>query len=976
MTHRRPNKVSPRIVWSISQYLDTGIYLPKAYVVATDHDGVFTFVQHKASPQWVSTLTPEHPNIYLQLLQIIDLLTPEKIATRFHKGRSKAKPLVQILQDKLISKSIRSYIDGRLQGFYQHIHELHLPLGIDIVHKSIVYPNIVTTQGKSAVPLLHFTKSSQGITYTLRLQLGDTVERISRLQAIALCNKPAFIIANNALVKVAEINGNMIKPFINKDEVFIPQKLVADYFKKFILRVSIHTEIQADGFELKVYDTLDAVWLIPRKDLFTDLWVIAIYMDYKGNRFFWNDRQTSKTSLNVKDDELSVFKIKRNKKAEEAMLQKFRNSGFSMSDNASSWTIQGSEHELLYHLSEQRSQLEKLGFSIEEPFLDSKPLLWQRPVVEIDSKQEKDWLDIYALVKIGDYSFPFIHLKEHILDKNPKYLLPDGRLFMIPLEWMTRYQELMQLGTKNNTHIQLVKSQYTILQSLQVAPLLVSNTDTPKHKKWRPSPLLKAQLRSYQKKGVQWLVQLYHQGLGACLADDMGLGKTVQTIAVLLYALEQKKENNLPQSTSSGGQLSLFETDDPSHPKLQALIVVPASLSYNWQYELSKFAPSLSTYRHIGAKRHRTRALLVKYDITITTYQTALRDESLLSEIDWTYIVLDESQYIKNHKSKVFRSLSKMDAAHKISLSGTPIENSLSDLWAQMQFINPNLLGTHTSFKKDFIVPIQKYNDQKKKDQLRKLVRPFLLRRTKEAVAKDLPALTTRIVYTEMTPKQKSLYDKEKSAARNHLLNIVDPHAGNYTFIVLQTLTKLRQIANHPAMVHHNTTASSGKVRDVLEQLNILAQSGHKTLLFSAFVKHLEYYKQALEDMGRSYSMLTGDLSAAQRQLEIEAFQKEKKRSAFLISLGAGATGLNLTAAEYVFILDPWWNPAKEQQAIARAHRIGQTKHVIALKFVARGTIEEKIIQLQEKKVKLSEDIIGINESPQLTPSGIKFLLE
>ncbi|MBX2872256.1 MAG: DEAD/DEAH box helicase, partial [Saprospiraceae bacterium] len=425
-------------------------------------------------------------------------------------------------------------------------------------------------------------------------------------------------------------------------------------------------------------------------------------------------------------------------------------------------------------------------------------------------------------------------------------------------------------------------------------------------------------------------------------------------------------------------QLDLFQPppDAGFLKSLNALIILPASLVFNWAQELNKFAPSLSIYQHTGSKRYKDPRLILRFDIILTTYQTALRDAELLQNIEFEYIILDESQQIKNRESKIFQAINQFPAKYKISLSGTPIENSLSDLWSQMQFINPDLLGGFTFFKREFITPIEKGQDEDKKDRLRKLVKPYLLRRTKEEVAKDLPALTTKLFYSEMASEQKKRYEKEKSAARNYLLENYDASNPQYRIIVLQSLTRLRQIVNHPSLVYADFKKDSGKYNDVLEHLQVIRKGGHKALIFSSFVKYLELFRAEFESKQQAYSWLIGSQTAKQRQRNIEQFMADPAVQSFLISIKSGGTGLNLTAADYVFILDPWWNPTIEQQAIARAHRIGQEKKVMAVKFITKDSIEEKILLLQEKKKQLAEDIIGEVGKMSFSKNDIKYLLD
>jgi len=387
-----------------------------------------------------------------------------------------------------------------------------------------------------------------------------------------------------------------------------------------------------------------------------------------------------------------------------------------------------------------------------------------------------------------------------------------------------------------------------------------------------------------------------------------------------------------------------------------------------------KFAPSLFVYVHTGPKRLKDIRALASHDVALTTYHTARQDLSLLEKIGWQFIVLDESQQIKNQASEVSKVVRSLNARHKISLSGTPIENSLADLWAQMEFINPDTLGTYKAFREQFQAPIEKQNDERAKARLFSRVKPFFLRRTKEEVAPDLPELTQQIFYSEMPTEQRKHYEQLKSAVRNEILSLFDDPKTR--LMALQALTKLRQLANHPVLADTNYAGASGKMDDVLAQWDVIRRAGHKVLFFSSFEQHLQLFRKKMESDKHPFAWLTGDVPVAERAREVERFQNDTSVCAFLMTLGAGGVGLNLTAADYVFLLDPWWNPAKEDQAIARAHRIGQTRPVTAIRFIARDTIEEKILQLQERKRALSTALFAAGaEFPSLDRDDVEMLL-
>ena len=484
-------------------------------------------------------------------------------------------------------------------------------------------------------------------------------------------------------------------------------------------------------------------------------------------------------------------------------------------------------------------------------------------------------------------------------------------------------------------------------------------------------------MRPYQQDGFSWLVHLAANGFGGCLADDMGLGKTLQTITLLqhIYDPEEPKavvlSSPAPQNITvdSSGQFSFFGMDMPGEIPYEevkkekeettvpaSLVVVPTSLLPNWKREIRKFS-TLSVYTYMGdQKRKEPWKSFDRYNIVLVTYGLLRRDIELLEKYRFTYVILDESQNIKNPASMTYHSVVRLQCEHRLVLTGTPIENSLKDLWAQFNFINPGLLGSADGFRKHFIHPITKEGNDNARKRLQQIIRPFFLRRTKQQVAPELPPLTEEVVYCEMTPEQREVYQKEKNALRNTILQ--ERHKNS--FVALNGITRLRQLANHPHMVLADYEGGSGKMEQVLDAFETLVSEGHKVLIFSSFVTHLKLLADAFTEREWLYAMLTG--STLDRESEITRFSTRNDVSAFFISLKAGGVGLNLTDADYVFILDPWWNPAAELQAESRAHRIGQEKQVFVYRFITADTIEEKIRNLQESKSELAETFISEND--------------
>ena len=364
----------------------------------------------------------------------------------------------------------------------------------------------------------------------------------------------------------------------------------------------------------------------------------------------------------------------------------------------------------------------------------------------------------------------------------------------------------------------------------------------------------------------------------------------------------------------------------------------------------------------MGNQRNREPGNFSRYDVVLSTYRTVRQDSESISSFRFHYIILDESQMIKNPSSKLYHSMLELQSEHKLVLTGTPIENSLIDLWSQINFVNPGLLGTLNFFKRSFVQAIEKKKDEGREEKLKELINPFILRRTKAEVAQELPPVFEQVRYVDMTEAQKRVYEEEKSLARNSILeNLEEAGLDKTSMMVLQALTRLRQVANHPALLEDYPEVDSGKFHEVCRDIDSVVAEGHKVLIFSSFVKHLDLLKAYLEDQGINFAYLTGSRNQRQRQEAVRDFQQNKDCPLFLISLKAGGVGLNLTAADYVFILDPWWNPAAEMQALNRAHRIGQENRVFVYRFISNGSIEEKIQKLQERKRELAETFVTSN---------------
>ncbi|NBC81969.1 MAG: DEAD/DEAH box helicase family protein [Bacteroidetes bacterium] len=658
------------------------------------------------------------------------------------------------------------------------------------------------------------------------------------------------------------------------------------------------------------------------------------------------------TEVNALEDGLQVFDknrvITRNKQAEDEFLALITGThpGFSPD------TFQD-----FFHLSVNKV-MENLWFldfyevcqqnNIEMYGIDKLKKIQYSPVkptINYGVSSGTDWFDVNLSVAFDQETVPLKQLRKTVVNNQNLVKLSNGKYGIIPEEWLNRFKAMLRYGKINEEGVQLRKSQFMIIENLfdelkdpdvvkeiMEKKQLLNNFDGIAE---LPVPKdIKAELRHYQEAGLNWLAFLADTGLGGCLADDMGLGKTLQMISLLVHLKNHDKRKNITN-----------------------LVVCPTSLVFNWQNELEKFAPKLSYAIHWGSSRSDHKEWK-KNDVVITTYGTLVNDIEKFRTLTFDTLVLDESQAIKNPDSLRYKAVCLLKAQRRFVMTGTPIENNTVELYAQMNFLNPGLLGNLSFFRKEFAGAVEQTKDKEKLEELRTLIKPFILRRTKEQVMTELPDKTEVVHYCEMGDEQRKVYDAFRSDFRNRLLGKIEEEGLNKSrFTILEGLTKMRQICDSPALLSTQEGYGNASVKaDELTRLITTKIANHKALVFSQFLGMLDIIEQRLSEQGIKYSILTG--KTTNRKKAVEAFENDPECRVFLISLKAGGQGLNLVSADYVFLVDPWWNPAVENQAIDRAHRMGQTKKVFAYRMVCKDTVEEKIVELQQRKKQLAEDII------------------
>lgn len=558
----------------------------------------------------------------------------------------------------------------------------------------------------------------------------------------------------------------------------------------------------------------------------------------------------------------------------------------------------------------------------------------------------QDWFGVHSDVSYGDEIVPLSRLKR-TWESGEKFIqLGDGSLGKIPEEWMRKMMRILRSGELEGEEIRLSKVHFMLLEEWEDSSEFAKIQAEVEEKKQKMKQFegiqevalpakLQAELRPYQKSGLNWLNFIRDFNWGGILADDMGLGKTLQLITLICQLEEQ-------------------------NPNLKVLIVAPTTLLFNWKKELEKFAPHLDYFIHHG-QRYENVEELSRHQLIMTSYGLVINDLELLRQIEWDLIIADESQAIKNTSSLRYKAMVRLRGKQKIALTGTPIENGIQELYAQMNFANPGFFKSFNHFTENYLSQIKK-GDTDLIQTLKKQITPFVLRRTKKEVLTELPDKIEEFLFCEMGAVQRGIYEAKRKEYRDSLMKKFDESGADQSkMFVLEGLTRLRQICDSPKLTGDTEAIASAKI-DLLKE-HILEKTGnHKILVFSQFVKMLDLIRDQLNQHQIPFSYLDGQTSLGERERQVQRFQENESVRVFLISLKAGGTGLNLTAADYVYIVDPWWNPAVENQAIDRCYRMGQEKHVVAYRMICQNTIEEKIMELQSAKSQLAKDIIGEGE--------------
>lgn len=964
------------IIYSLYSHEYLGL-LFESYAVQLDEQGRLSLANQNISYQNASEFDSQLNEADYKLIKLMDGMAQEVVVKPYIKRNIRPKDFLRKIYDpKTEDLKVQEQIEEDLEAIRAKI----LPLLIgkrlfemandkNPIWKEIrVHPKPVTVH-------FHFYKNPDNTHYRPTFKHEGEILEIDQKGGYLLCNEPAWLLMNHELYYFDKgLDGKKLLPFLRKKFVVIEKKFEPTYYRKFIANLLTQFDVIGHGFEIKIERGSPQVKvgisdlpsngtadLFENRDNNTGESQIAFELRFQYGDIDYRADQLSENSVRLeeKNGTYTFYKVVRSVQKEKSYGKLLHDLGLPVRKGR----VGMAKAEAFDWISQNEDILEENGIRIVQVGEQNGKIYHiGKAQISIEVNENIDWFDVHAKIKFGLYLVSFAKLRKLMMSGKTEFELPNGEIAVIPASWYVNYSELFSFmedrGQENTMvmrkhHLALAKElEKGDLVQLTLSRKLENLRNFESIEQFDIPASFQGVLRPYQKEGYNWLRFLNEFKFGGCLADDMGLGKTVQTLALLAYEKEQ-------------------------NPTFTSLLVMPTSLIYNWELEARKFTPDLKILVYTGTHRIKDPWQFGEYDLVLTSYGITRLDVDVLKEFFFNYIILDESQAIKNPTSNIANAVNKLKCKQRLILTGTPVENGTMDLWSQMNFVNPGLLGSQSSFKKNFLFAIEKQKDKDKAGKLAALIKPFILRRLKSQVATDLPEKITNVKYSDMTAEQEEVYEEVKNYYREKIVSeIQETGRSTQQFTLLRGLTQLRQIANHPKLVRDDFKGDSGKLEDVTYMLQSTISEGHKVLVFSQFVRHLSIVREYLESEGIPYSYLDG--TTKDRQKQVERFQEQDEIKVFLISLKAGGVGLNLTKAEYVFLLDPWWNPAVEAQAIDRAHRIGQQNKVIIYKFITKGSVEEKIMALQSRKLALAGELIGSEESfmKSLDQGDIAALLE
>ena len=929
---------SYRLIFSISKHPYLGSVV-EPYVIELTSQKTLSLTYQKlfsGNASYYSKLSQQD----LALIKLLDPIMVENLIKRFSpQQRIRPKEYFHKHFDKdLFKQVIRPYMEMAIVRLLKNLDpNKHLLYRADEINPAA--ERIEITQEFSKV-LFHFRRNEFGTKYFATIRYNDERVPFMKLGALLMSNQPAFLVVQNKLLRFYDfVEGNKLAVFLNRKYVLVKPEQEKEYFENFVKKHLERSPVYAEGINIKLAQFQASAQL--HLSNHNNEFVLLLKFKYGPYVFDYHPTKNEHVHLEWLDGEAVFTKVRISKQWEKKKEFELKELGLKHQFDNVFTAEESSIQKTISWISRNKKLLEEKEFIIESDL--KKKYALDSGNIHYTVSDKQDWFDLNIEITIGEFKIPFKKFLPFIKKGEDEYLLPNGHVFLIPEEWFALGEKLL-FSKVDGSQFKVPKFQLDILDHIKSNTIKDHLNQIKSIKEESVSKNFKGKLRPYQLEGLSWLMFLHHNRFGGILADDMGLGKTIQTLAYL-----QKIKDEYKSSEES---------------KFPSLLVAPTSLLFNWFQEVGQFTPKLKVHIHAGSSREKTAVNLNKYDLVITSYGLIRNDFALFEEMQFNVIILDESQHIKNQSAKSTQLINKLNSVHRLCLTGTPIENSIKDLWSQMNFLNKGLLKSAKQFESEYVRPIEKQQDKSKTLKLQELVKPFVLRRTKLQVAKDLPDLTEKTIFCEMSSEQKTRYEEIKSEYRNNLLQIVEEQGLEKSKLsILQGLTKLRQLASHPRLVDPDYTGDSGKHNSLLEHIKTAIEEGHRILVFSQFVSYLEILERDIVKLKIPYLKLTGSTPAAERKKNVNTFQKSNEHPIFLISLKAGGVGLNLTEADYVFIADPWWNPAAEAQARDRTHRIGQKNKVISYKFISTDTVEEKIIKMQNRKKVYATDIIQIEEN-------------
>ena len=958
---------SHKLVYSLYNHEYLGLLIAP-YIVQLNDAGNFTYTNKKLNSITSKEFDYLLDSSDIELIKLMEECDQQAII-RKHASKKGMRPLdfFQQVYNSELHELIRPTIEKRLSRC------LELCRGKDLFvmgdDDDPTWKRIQYNEGKVSV-LFHFKRNEEGIRYYPTLLHQGKLLKFQQQGALLLSMNPAWMLIDDQLYEFdPELEGNKLQPFLNKYYIQVPKASEDTYIHKFVFSLIERYQVKAEGFDIRSNKT-EALPVLRLTRTVQGEYAFILLFRYDHQDILSNNRNRVLVKLVksgggyefIKTVRSHIWEVNQHDKLNHLGLHQLTGALFGLTR-----TAEGGQHAVLDWLSEHREEVLEAGFVLEQDETAAHLYIMGNSL-DLSVAETGDWFDIQARIVFGEFEIPFLRLRNHIIHGIREFELPNGKIAIIPETWFSKLQSVFRHIESTEEHVRLHKHHYQLVTELQQA--LEQRAEANFRIKIQAASNwenideveipanFRAQLRHYQHAGLNWLWFLRKNGFGGILADDMGLGKTVQTLCLLL--------KDKLDSKASG------KNARPS------LLVAPTSILHNWYAEAKKFAPELSVMIHAGTQRDRDSNWFGAYDLIITSFGTLRMDMEIFKRVDFHYLVLDEGQNIKNPGSQISRAVRLLRGNHRLVLSGTPVENSVIDLWSIMAFVNPGLLGNLKFFRETYVNLIEKEKDELAAARLRAIIHPFILRRTKKQVATDLPERIEHVHYCDMTEAQEEVYEKLKSGFRNEILASIQKNGlVRSQMLLLRGLTILRQVANHPAMVQNTYEDSSGKFEEAMRMLKNALHEGHKILVFSQFVKHLRLVKDRLIEEHITHYYLDGQTPREERMHLVENFNKKGDVKVFLISLKAGGLGLNLTSADYVILLDPWWNPAVEQQAIDRSHRIGQKRTVISYRFITKNSVEEKIMALQQRKRSISDSLVSAEQSlvKQLNLDEIKAIL-